>query len=287
MVELSQCDYAMQEFRLPSLLSIRLVGSHLWSIFCYAIHQWRSRRGDRDTLHHQQQALLRNSSSVTSTLWLWLKITFAHCGRYTSDRCFWYRRNFQFAYHGIEQLGATKKRLLRLPLQSMATNVLDNANKTVLQAQTAYDINTRRELKGSLAYAQSCCSGPSPLCRQYIVESLPQTTINFNASCPFGEALCLTQAIQIDNRVHRLSCSPRHRCAGERPSLISQNDFLRRTEHGWIRRLSRVNITPHIRTTTRPASFMDRTTWLARTIRSRSAIILTMAGTISGMIFRK
>ena len=208
-------------------LFIRLVGSHLWSIFCYAIHQWRSRRGDRDALHHQQQALLRNSSSVTSTLWLWLKVTWAWRSKTTHP--FW--RSLLLIAAAILQIIAfgiigifnsritvlNNEVLLRspycgswpLPLQSMTTNAIDDANKTanVLQAQTAYDINTRRELKGSLGYAQSCYSEPSPLCQKYIVESLPQTTINFNASCPFDEALCLTQAIQtdtgfIDSAVH-------------------------------------------------------------------------------------
>ena len=50
-------------------LFVRLVGSHAWSIFCYMFHQWQSSKGERDALHHQQQTLLRNSGSVTSTLW--------------------------------------------------------------------------------------------------------------------------------------------------------------------------------------------------------------------------
>ena len=55
-------------------LFVRMAGSHLCGIFCYITHQWRSNRRSYDVLHHQQQAKLRKSSSVSNALWLWLKI---------------------------------------------------------------------------------------------------------------------------------------------------------------------------------------------------------------------
>ena len=162
----------------------------------------------------------------------------------------------------------------------MATNVLDNANKTVLQAQTAYDINTRRELKGSLAYAQSCCSGPSPLCchrrrltstppaplaKRYVLHKLSRSITGF-----------------IDSAVHLgIDARAKVRVLYRRTTscAVLSTDGYAKTVPGEYNAAY-----PYDNTT---ASFMDRTTWLARTIRSRSAIILTMAGTISGRIFRK
>ena len=67
----------------------------------------------------------------------------------------------------------------------------------VLQEQESYAIDTRQYLTDSLAYVQECYPVPSPDCEGYIVGALNQT-INMNASCPFDDSLCLTEAIAID-----------------------------------------------------------------------------------------
>lgn len=83
----------------------------------------------------------------------------------------------------------------------MATNVLDNANKTVLQGQTAYDIKTRRELKGvsrmrnrvardrhrsaSNTLSKAChrrrltSTPPAPLVKRYVLHKLSRSITGF------------------------------------------------------------------------------------------------------------
>ena len=72
-----------------------------------------------------------------------------------------------------------------------------NDTPAVLQEREAYAINSRQDLTGSLAYVQTCYPEESSDCKSYIVGSLNQT-INRNASCPFDDSLCLTEAIKID-----------------------------------------------------------------------------------------
>ena len=67
----------------------------------------------------------------------------------------------------------------------------------VLQEEESYAINTRYDITECLAYVQDCYPVASPYCEGYIVAALNQT-INKNASCPFDDSLCLTEAIEID-----------------------------------------------------------------------------------------
>ncbi|KAJ9628419.1 hypothetical protein H2204_009256 [Knufia peltigerae] len=48
---------------------VRLAGSHLWDLLCYAWFHARQTTGPRDGLYHQQQALLRNNLSDNRAIW--------------------------------------------------------------------------------------------------------------------------------------------------------------------------------------------------------------------------
>ena len=199
-------------------LFVRLVGSHLWSIFCYLLHQWRSKPGNRDAFHHQHQAILRNSSSVTTTLWLWLKVGWA----WRSETFHPMLRSLAFvaiailhiAAFGIAGLFSSRivitdsSVLVRSNVcgawpqsdQFAHSNYINFTNTTpaVLREQESYAINSRLDLTSSLAYVQECYPDASD-CENYefIVGALNQT-VKWNASCPFDESLCLTDAIEID-----------------------------------------------------------------------------------------
>ena len=197
-------------------LFVRLVGSHLWSIFCYLLHQWRSKQRNRDAFHHQHQALLRNSSSAATTLWLWLKVGWA----WRSETFHPMLHSLAFVAIGILYIAAfgiaglfssrlviTDRSVLvrsdvcgpwSLSDQFTASNFNNfNATPAVLQEQESYAINSRQDLTNSLAYVQDCYPVAGPDCENYIVGALNQI-INWNASCPFDESLCLTDAIEID-----------------------------------------------------------------------------------------
>ncbi|KAK0509919.1 hypothetical protein JMJ35_007313 [Cladonia borealis] len=196
-------------------LFVRLVGSHLWSIFCYLLHQWRSKQGNRDAFHHQHQALLRNSSSAATTLWLWLKVGWA----WRSETLHPVLHSLAFVAIGILYIAAIGiAGLFSSRIVITDHSVLVRSNKCgswplpdeftpsnsnnfsvppdVFQEQESYAINSRQDLTGSLAYVQDCYPVAGPGCENYIVGALNQT-ITWNASCPFDESLCLTDAIEI------------------------------------------------------------------------------------------
>ncbi len=200
-------------------LFVRLVGSHVWSIFCYLLHQRRSKQVNRDAFHHQHQALLRNSSSVTTTLWLWLKVGWA----WRSETLHPMLRSLAFVAIAILQIAAfgiaglfssrisitDASVLVRSDVcgawprsdQFAPSNLVNSTNTTsavILREQESYAINSRLDLKSSLAYVQRCYPDPSDCGNsEFIVGALNQT-LNWNASCPFDESLCKTEAVKID-----------------------------------------------------------------------------------------
>ena len=198
-------------------LFVRLVGSHLWSIFCYLLHQWRSKQGNRDAFHHQHQALIRNSSSVTTTLWLWLKVGWA----WRSETFHPMLRSLAFvamailhiAAFGIAGLFSSRivltdsSILVRTDLcgawprsdQFTESNFVNfNSPPNVLREQESYAINSRLDLTSSLAYVRECYLVDTPCVDdEFIVGALNQDP-DFNASCPFDESLCLTEGVEID-----------------------------------------------------------------------------------------
>lgn len=61
---------------------IGIVTNRMWRIACYFFHRCYSTANPRDALHHQRQAILRNSNSAESALytivqltWVWQNIT--------------------------------------------------------------------------------------------------------------------------------------------------------------------------------------------------------------------
>jgi hypothetical protein len=49
-------------------LFVGMVGSHMWGITCFCLHQFMSKNEPRDGLHHQLRLLLRSSQTVQGTL---------------------------------------------------------------------------------------------------------------------------------------------------------------------------------------------------------------------------
>lgn len=60
---------------------VTAAGASCWKIMSFALHQHRSPRDPRDGIHHQQQAILRNSGSpfgafvdLANLVWYWRKL---------------------------------------------------------------------------------------------------------------------------------------------------------------------------------------------------------------------
>lgn len=182
---------------------VTLIGSQLWRILCFVLHGIFSANSSQDVLHNQRQAVLRNSATPLSSIWILIQMLQA-----------WSKPE---SHHG-------KARPLRklLPLMlatlliavalvaatglssriSQGTEVLiqgsDCGRLRIFQQDTATVLlaNSRdtREIVQASDYAQRCyqSTSSSSECNTFSRPSLPMT-ITTNASCPFDESLCLSQ----------------------------------------------------------------------------------------------
>lgn len=199
-------------------LFVRLAGSHLWSIFCFAIHQGRSCRRRRDGFHHQQQAILRNSRSATNALWQLLQARWSW--RSNTQRPVWRSVPLVlsatvhiavFAVAGIFSSHVTttnSEALIRSShCGSWPTDMikrLHSPNGGAFDAFLAWSIDTRHETSLSFNYARSCYNTTpfSTDCNTYVRRRL-NSTVDLDADCPFFAGMCLnasSKAIQLDTR---------------------------------------------------------------------------------------
>ncbi|KAI9812584.1 MAG: hypothetical protein M1827_004573 [Pycnora praestabilis] len=189
-------------------LFVRMVGSRLWSILKFVVHQSRSSRHPRDGLHHQQQAVLRNTSSSISTIWQLLKT------------CFFWRSHARkpflrslplilpallhliaFVVAGIfsSRVATTTGEVL---IRGGQCGIWNDPNfdayvntETTVTARADYEANYRNDLSLSSNYVQSCYNTTSSLadsstdCNVYAKTKISWSTV-YNASCPFAPEMC-------------------------------------------------------------------------------------------------
>ena len=185
-------------------LFIRIVGGHFWSIVCYIIHQLRSGKEDRDALHYQSQALLRNSQSTSSYLGSLMKLSWGWKGK---------TRNV---------LGRTLPLILIAILQMVAfalaaffSSTIASSDRPVLVSNEDgcgyygnnvsnidFMVSSRRTAEWALNYARECYINgvDSSLCNTFVTQNFDLETKS--VSCPFqDESICLRTtegAVQID-----------------------------------------------------------------------------------------
>ena len=169
----------------------------------------------RDALHHQQQALLRNSHSVANTLWLWWTIGWAWRSKSNHSVmrslglilvAIFHIAMFMCAGIFSSKVALTDNAALALsnncgswPLEDIYLDS-DNSTSESLLKQNAYLVNARKEIVNSLNYIQNCYGGDSK-CTRYMKTALPNNkgyNVNGNAPCPFDDELCTTETVHID-----------------------------------------------------------------------------------------
>jgi hypothetical protein len=193
-------------------LFVSAAGSACWGILRFTFHQSRSTTESRDGLHHQQQAILANSTSATKALthlaylpWIW---------RSSSKRP--YKRSIlplliaMLVVSVFAVAGLFSSRVIsasNFVLVSGKNCGIWNYNLTGQDALSSFSINSTRDLAfqanfvhgrdlslSSLHYARSCYIGglesnpASGTCDYY-----PASAINWTASsgpCPFDSSIC-------------------------------------------------------------------------------------------------
>lgn len=186
---------------------IGLVSTRFWRIICFILHNSFSTSTPRDALHHQQQAILRNSGSVDSGLFIFLQLAWA------------WRKNTKRIFVRVWPVIATATFLtVAFTIaggfsSSISTGI---GNDVLLDGSNCAFVNTQfadnealnllqpyisRQSNNAANYAQQCygtnTSGMFD-CGTVVKARIPSYVDNQTA-CPFAEGLCQSNAnIRID-----------------------------------------------------------------------------------------
>ncbi|RDW62486.1 hypothetical protein BP5796_10788 [Coleophoma crateriformis] len=180
---------------------IAFVGSRFWNIICLILHRCYSTSESRDTIHHQRQVILRNSSSpdsglvsLISLLWAWRK-----SGTKTKP----YSRICPAILWAIGCIAMfTAATAFSSQISSSAgIEVLLNGNKCGIMTLPQDNLSITTEPETILAkrindaanYAKQCYSTNSSGllgCDKFVVQTLPTVIWDNNTACPFKDGIC-------------------------------------------------------------------------------------------------
>lgn len=183
-------------------LFITIVASCFWSIARRALHRCYSTAAPRDTLHHQQQAVFRNSSSAFESFQILCSLAWAWRHTVIGKRCLLRLVPGVLAAAFIVVSFAVASGFSSQISSAIGTQVrLDGTNCSLVNSQADdpnYDAHSRvpyraRMVTNDANYAQQCYSANSSSgifdCTSFVRANL-RSTIDTEASCPFASGLC-------------------------------------------------------------------------------------------------
>ena len=186
-------------------LFVSIVGSYCWTIFCYALHQHRSSPKPQDGLYHQEQAILRNSVSDSTTAWDLIRLGWcwrSHAPQARTRTC----KLTTFPILHMSLFGAASLLSSKFYSTSAEIRISSNScgflniapgtfktwNDTLWSEDGAELVALRTKAGWSLDYAKNCYGSTQNLqCGDFAVRNLPSETST--AECPFianGVPLC-------------------------------------------------------------------------------------------------
>lgn len=189
-----------------------IAGGALWRITAFISHQLRAGQDVQDGLHHQQQAILRNTSSPGAALWQFTHLSYFW--RQSARRPIW--RSVQFSFLALLNLAVLaaaslfSSQLIRV--NSDETLILsDNcglwslSNGSDTMSLRAQQYKNLRDTTSAAGYARACYSeNPDTLqCNRYVQEQI-YSTANRNATCPFASGICMMS----DSAAYELDTGP-------------------------------------------------------------------------------
>ncbi|KAL9065715.1 MAG: hypothetical protein Q9161_008050 [Pseudevernia consocians] len=179
---------------------VTAAGASCWKIMSFALHQFRSPRDPQDGLHHQQQAILRNSESplgisleLARLVWFWRKHALKSFMRTIPLLALALFNFVLFGVAGVFSSEVTKaagnETLIRSP-DCGSLNFTENAaRQQSLAALNSMDVN---DTLAATTYSRACYGSSQNLlqCSQYPQQQLPWQ-VNLNVTCPFTDDLCI------------------------------------------------------------------------------------------------
>jgi hypothetical protein len=177
---------------------IPFVASRFWAIFCLILHRAYSTSESRDTIHHQRQVILRNSSSAESGFISLLRLLWAwrHSKRKTKQ----YSRILPvviFAIFSISAFSAAGGFSSQISTSAGDKVLLKGDNCGIPFSESTSDIAAEsyssQRLNDAVNYAQQCYTtkGSGILaCNKFVTKSLPTDVWDYHSNCPFQDHIC-------------------------------------------------------------------------------------------------
>lgn len=192
-------------------LFVGIVGSHLWSMLCFIIHQYRATPRKHNDLFYQLQALLRSSTSPVMTVWNILIIIGSRRSWRMFLRCLpllLLSASYMVLLAAAGLLSpkfflASDEVLVKSDKCGWVAEVDYNdslSNTTSVDVANALLIAGRYSYDQSLKYSQSCYQNQEgeASCDSFVKPQIP-STVNYSAECPFQKDICATPAISMDS----------------------------------------------------------------------------------------
>ncbi|RCI08496.1 hypothetical protein L249_8868 [Ophiocordyceps polyrhachis-furcata BCC 54312] len=179
-------------------LFISVVAASFWRIARLLLHRHLSTPEPRDALHHQRQALLRNSTAAFSTVWSFLQLGWA-----------WRRRDGRAWIRTLPVTACIVLSIVAFTAASILSSRLSSADGVAVLVDGSkcgrfdhYRPGTEWDLQyGNLPpcrntisrYAQQCYAdnvSSGILCCRNFVKNRLESNINYEAPCPFEGSIC-------------------------------------------------------------------------------------------------
>jgi hypothetical protein len=190
---------------------VTITGSFAWGIVRFIVHQTRARQIPHLALHHQQQAVLRNSSSAISTAYKLVRVAFA-----------WRKSKVRAVARSVLLVLLAICVFAVFAVASIFSSEVTKASSSDFLIKSPHcgvysygDIYTNKTLEAAQAqksnldtisadtYVRKCYGQnlDTNLCSQYAAQDIASSE-NVNATCPFGNNICFynnASAYQVDS----------------------------------------------------------------------------------------
>ncbi|RDA84535.1 hypothetical protein CP532_3756 [Ophiocordyceps camponoti-leonardi (nom. inval.)] len=179
-------------------LFISVVAASFWRIARLLLHRHFSTPRPRDALHHQRQALLRNSTAAPSTVWAFLHLGWA-----------WRRRDSRAWIRTLPVTACIVLSIVAFTAASILSSRLSSANgvAVLVDGSKCRQFNDYRQgsewdlqygklppCRSTISrYAQQCYAddlSSGVLCCRNFVKKRLKTDIDYQAPCPFEGSIC-------------------------------------------------------------------------------------------------
>ena len=180
---------------------VAAAGAAFWRILSFLIHQHRAKPLMRDAVHHQQQAILRNSGSpdaaawqMTQVAWQWRKVTPRSILRGLPIIILATCNIILFAIAGVFSSEVTKATGNETLIRSSDCGYLlprfPDPSQPITAALAGFQAMDANDTLAASAYSRACYGSTfrGSQCYQYPKSRITWT--NRTVPCPFGDDIC-------------------------------------------------------------------------------------------------